>query len=842
MKRVFPGRAPLTLLAAAALAACTQAPLTVPGPVSFPRTPKVEGGALIESTRGSAPASTVITAVPAAPMADGRAPGAAPAPAAPGGGGAAADEPVSMALDQTPLPLFIQILYGNVLKRPYSVDNAVTTRTDLVSFRTSQPIPRSQLAQVAVALLRSYGLAVQELEGLVRIVPDNSPAAAPPPVLRRGRALPETPEALRPAFQHVELDVVRSTDVAQWLRQMLGNRVNVQEDSQRNGFLLAGTQNDLKTAIDLIRVLDQPRLRGNVARRITPVNMPAAEFATRLSEVLTAQGYSISSGASGATAILLIPIPTIGSVMAFAGSDAVMDHILRWAAELDRPVAVKAQSGLYTYPVKYADAQELAKILGEILTGIPSPAPVQGGIQPAGAAAAATAAANTANRPSGSRVVVNTATNTLIFRGTSADEYQQIMSLMRDLDRPVKSAMIEVTVAELSRNGSQALGIDWRTPLQEIDSGKYKIGGGTFGAIGVGTGGFSAAITNSAEQILARLNASIVTGNARVLSNPKVLARNGETASIQVGEEVPVITSQQTSGTSTLFGGTGVLQQIAYRSTGVILRVRPVINSGNRLDLDISQEVSAARQTATGVSASPTVSTRRIETKLSLRDGSTLLLGGLISRQRSGGENGVPLLKDLPGIGAAFRSTTESDVETELLIMITPYVINDDYEAESITEAMQQTFGDWAQDIRRSRAVPQPEFTPTRPLDPPGSMPLPPTAADPAAPQPLPLPAPVPLPVPAAPPAAAQGTAPPATAPLPGTATPGTPPAAAPGVAPAPRPPGAGAPAPAPAGTPGANPPARPPVPPPANLPPGAREINDPKIKDEVQQLFEKKK
>lgn len=842
MNLAFPARWTIHATMLGVLAGCASPPMSLPGPITYSRTPRGDGGVLVESTPGTPTAtSTVITPMPTAPIGGPRA--AAPAPrAAPPAG--ADDEPVSMALEQTPLPLFIQILYGNVLKRPYSMDAAINARTDLVTFKTTTPIARARMAQLGVTLLRSYGLAVQDLDGLVRIVPDTAPSAAPPPVLRRGRVLPETPEALRPAFQHVELDVVRSTDVSQWLRQILGTRVNVQEDSARNGFLLAGTQSDLRTALDLIAVLDQPRMRGNVARRISPANMAANEFASRLVEVMTAQGYSISTGGTGSTPILLVPIPAINAVMAFANSDAVMDHLLRWAAEIDRPVAVKSQSGLYTYPVKYADAQELARTLGEILSGTPSPSPApQGGSQLPGASAAPAAAA--APRPAGSRVVVNSATNTLIFRGTSADEYQQIMALMRELDRPVKSAMIEVVVAELSLGGTQTLGIDWRIPARQINGDNNLIAAGTLGGIGVGSGGFNISLGNSAGALLARLNALAQNDNARILSNPKVLARNGETASIQVGQEVPIITSQQSTGTTStgLFGSTtGVLQQISYRSTGVILRVRPVINSGNRLDLDLSQEVSSAQQTSTGVGASPTISTRRIETKLSLRDGSTILLGGLISRNQSDSNVGVPFLKDLPFIGSAFRSETGSKNQTELLIMITPYVVSDDFESESISEAIQNSFGDWAKDIKRARVVPQPEVIavpPPRPREPAAPVPeaLPPAAPGAAVRPPMPSGAPTPAagPVPPSPAPAAPSTgAPPPAAPASDKSTDGVSmsrPEAA-------RPPDASASAPKAAATPASG--AKPA--PPGNLPPGSREVTDPKVKEEILKLLEKKR
>jgi general secretion pathway protein D len=701
------------------LGACAQPPLTLPGPINFPRSPRNEANAITEATPTERRQPETGVAVMPSVGSITPAPVGAPAPGTPAGADEA--EEVSIAIEQTPLPMFIQILYGNVLKRPYSIDPAVSSRTDVVTFKTSRPLTRSRMEQIAVSLLKSYQVSVQDLDGLIRIVPETAQSAVPPPVLRFGRTLPQTPEALRTAFHYVDVDVVRVSEVTQTLRQVLGTRVNVQEDVARNGLLLSGNQNDLRTALELIQSLDQPRMRGRIARRITPAFLNTTEFSTRLAEVLSAQGYATSTGASGTTPILLIPIPAIGSVMVFANTEASMEMVLKWSRELDRPISAQTQNGLYTYPVKYADALELARTLGEIL-GTPTAAAVAPATAAGGPNASPGVNASAAARPpSGSRVVVNSATNTLIIRGTNADEYQQIQALLRELDRPVKSALIEVVVAELRVGGSQALGIEWNVPVREVNSGKNLVTAGTLGRLGIGSGGFSLSLGNSAGQIIAQLNTLASANQARILSNPKVMARNGETASIQVGQEVPVVTSQQSSGTGGLLTGTQVLQQITYRSTGVILRVRPVINSGNRLDLDVSQEVSSAAETRTGVSASPTISTRRIETKLSLRDGSTVLLGGLISKAVSDANTGVPYLKDIPGLGAFFRTQSDSNDQTELLIMITPYVVSDDFESEAITEAIQKSFGDWAQDLKASRVVERPAAA--KPLPDPSAVP-----------------------------------------------------------------------------------------------------------------------
>ncbi len=791
MKPRYHASPALLCTVAAMLAGCARPPMTLPGPVTYPRSAAPTGLSIgNDGPTSQRPTSLTVSEVPELPADTNRGASAGgQTPPRPAVAASAEGDDVSMAIEQTPLPMFIQVLYGNVLKRAYSIDPAINARTDIVTFKTSKPIPRARLEEVAVNLLRSYQVTVQDLGGVLRILPDNSPGAIPPPMLRRGKTLPETPESLRPIFQHVELDVVRTSDIGPWLRQIMGTRINVTDDPQRNGFLMSGTQADMRLALELIQTLDQPRLRGRNVKRLTPAHINVVEFAARLNDLLTAQGYAVSSTPGNSSPVLLIPINAIGSLVVFTSNDAIMDLVLRWGQELDKPQAVQTQNGLYTYAVKYADAQELAKTLGEILTGTSFSAPSPAAAAPnaanvpglAGQAFQQPAAAQP--RSLGGRVVVNSATNTLIIRGTNAEEYQQIMALLRELDRPVKSALIEVMVAELRLGGSQALGIEWQLTPRAVGNGS--VSGGTLGRLGIGSGGLTLGYANSLGNVVGLLNTLASNNQARILSNPKVMARNGETATIQVGQEVPVITSQQSAGTGGLFGNTsGVLQTVQYRSTGVILKVRPVINSGNRLDLEVSQEVSSAAETRTGVAASPTISTRRVETKLSLRDGSTVLLGGLISRSNSDSNTGIPYLKDIPGVGALFSTQSDSNDQTELLIMITPYVVSDDFESEAITDAIQKTFGDWAQDLRPSRVMLPPAGV-AAPAQAPAPTPVPATAplfgvpptrpdrantAPPAAPRDGVAPA-MPNPAPTEPPAQAPATAPaaaPAPPPAPG--------------------------------------------------------------------------
>ncbi len=588
------------------------------------------------------------------------------APAVPSG-----DEKADITLmfDQLPLPNFIQVVYGNILKTNFNVDAQVAARTDLVTLRTSSLQTPSQVRETARMLLKSYGIAVTDVGNYLRIVPDNTMQGYAPEI-RRGRALPETPLPLRPIFQMVDIVAVGSGEVTAWLSKMYGQRITIQDDGARNVVMISGQSEDVISAMDTIRVLDQPQMRGQNSTRINPMFWSAQELSNKLNEILLAEGYRTSNNVTANTPIMILAIQAINAIIVFAGDPAIIAHVVDWAKELDKP-ATKG-GGFFTYNVRYSDAQELAKTVRELFGA----APVTPG-QPAQAAR--------------SRVVVNPATNSLIFQG-GMEDYTSILNLLQQLDQPAKAALIEVTVAEVNLSDAEQLGIEWA--LNDSNTRGAIWSAGTMGGLGIGTGGLTVRRFSLAGSPRMIINALATNNRARILSSPRILARNGETATIQVGQEVPVITSQQTTPVT---GGTGgVLQSVQYRQTGVILQVKPVIHAGDRIELEVSQEVSSASSTTTGVSTSPTISTRKVQTKLSLKDGATVLLGGLMSSNQSRNQGGVPLLKDIPGIGQLFRVDKEDNSNTELIVLITPYIISDDKDAEAITDAFRNRLGDWA--------------------------------------------------------------------------------------------------------------------------------------------------
>jgi general secretion pathway protein D len=177
-----------------------------------------------------------------------------------------------------------------------------------------------------------------------------------------------------------------------------------------------------------------------------------------------------------------------------------------------------------------------------------------------------------------------------------------------------------------------------------------------------------------------------------VLSTPRLMVKSGAEASIDVGTEVPTVSSQSTSPQQTQ-GTSNLLQTIQYRKTGIILNIKPIIYSDNRVDLEIRQEVSEALPLGTNSTVqSPSIFNRAVSTSLSLRDGSSILIGGLMSSRVTNADSGVPYLKDIPILGNAFKSRSKRKNRTELVLMIVPYIVESDDQATALTRSLGERY------------------------------------------------------------------------------------------------------------------------------------------------------
>lgn len=676
----------LAITLALAMAACTNLPVS-----RWPKPLKTYDNATPVTANPapaprSAPPSTRIERTPTPDMAQmPRVVGAGTPARLPAKKGELAN--LTLTFDQEKLPTIVQLVYGTILKKNYSIDPRVAERTDLVTLRAGPQTP-SQVEQTVRLLLQSYGVAViQTGNGMYRIVP-SADVRSFTPEIRRGRSLPETPSSLRPLFQMVELQSVSPADVASWIGVVFGEKVTVQPDPMRNAIMLSGQVDDVRAAMEAINLLDQPAMKGRYSARINPVYISADQLATSLGDVMRAEGYSASVDGKVGAPVSLIPIKAVNAIIAFAADQQLLAHVLDWAKQLDHPSQTNVESGFYTYQAQNTEAQKLADTLREMLN-LPGQSPLNQSAPlnvPGAGQAPSNSATSQAVAAAAKKIVVNAPNNTIIFKGSS-EEFSQVLKVLQDLDKPTKAAIIEVTVAQVDLSDSLELGV-------ELSSDMLKEG--AFAALTGGAGLTVKYFKPGSTAATDAVKALASQNRAQILSSPRVMARNGETATIQVGQQVPIVTQNLGSAATSIPGTGNLLTSVQYKDVGVILKVKPIIYSGDRIELEVSQEVSDAKKTTTGVENSPTIDTKKVETRLALKDGSTVMLGGLISNKDNAGNSGVPLLKDLPIIGNLFGVSSESGSRQELIMLITPYTVVDDYDAKSITDAFRRQLGPWA--------------------------------------------------------------------------------------------------------------------------------------------------
>jgi general secretion pathway protein D len=657
----------------------------VPAPLAYDRGATAANDAtLIEAEALDKPTETQIT--PALTTPTGR---LTAEPFASGAPPKLTGDAISVTFDGIPLPTFVNAVFGELLKVSFEIEDAVAKREQLVTMRTVEPMNPNSFYDLVSAVLQNYGISVVYQNNIYRVIESANRRQDLPRIIA-SRAVKTVPDDMRPIFQFVQLKNVQTANLMIWLTMALKDRVQLQAVGPVNGVLIMGKQEDVNAALETIEVLDQPYMAGAQSMRITPIYWSAPKLAEQLIQVLVAEGYAAGRGSDGTNAIKLVDVPSLNTIIVFAAARETMQHVLAWAKELDQPgQTVNAQSVFY-YQVQNSSAEKLVQVLSGLSSNTPGPGSPLGAQQrgpgmntlaavPAGTAPGAPGEQLTATTlAGGGKVIVDAARNAIIFQG-SAEEYSQFRALAEQMDRAPLEVLIEATIAEVTLNEGEDLSValtfnDAATPAINASSIRSDKG-------------LLVSLIRDRGDFLSNLNASANKNRVSILSSPRVVASSGQSASIQVGTQVPIITTQQTSPVGTVGGNSTLLQDVQYRSTGVLLNIEPSINSNRRVELTVSQEVSEAQANKISTVQSPAIFTRSIQTSLSLNDGQTVLLGGLISENFSDGDNGVPVLKDIPLLGNLFKTQSRGRTRIELIVLLTPYIIDSPETAGQIRDA-----------------------------------------------------------------------------------------------------------------------------------------------------------
>ncbi len=360
------------------------------------------------------------------------------------------------------------------------------------------------------------------------------------------------------------------------------------------------------------------------------------------------------------------------------GSASSIERVLKIVKNLDKP---SAGSDIHVVYMQYAKAKDMVAILNKVLAEAQKGAPP--GKAPGGARVT-------------SSVQADEATNALIINAP-AEQFQQLQRVIDKLDIRRAQVFVEVLIAEVTRRKEADLGVSFEALDKNLPkgqgSGSTKFTPGS--EFGLSLGYITRFVTNLNNervpdfQLLLHLLQSDTDAN--IVSTPNLLTLDNETAEITVASEVPFVTGQFTTNTGTTTTTTtsnnnntngqtttsnvNPFQTIERKDVGLILKITPQINKGDTLRLDIEQELSSIAKASAQGAADLITNKRTIKASVLVDNGKIVVIGGLITDELQGGQDGIPGLSSIPVLGALFRKKTKTAAKTNLMVFLRPWIV-----------------------------------------------------------------------------------------------------------------------------------------------------------------------
>lgn len=604
-----------------------------------------------------------------------------PTPAAPEKGD------VTLNFENTDIREIVKVILGDLLQVNYVMDPGVRGG---VTMQTGRPLKREDLLPTLETLLRMSGSAMVETGGTYRIAPVSKAlrGTATPQLAGYAAPLPTGYNVLIVPLQYVSVG-----EMSKILQPLVVEGSIVRADERRNLLVLAGTGQELDNMLVTIRTFDVDWLQGMSVGFFDLEYAEVADVQRDLDAILT------TSGEDGLGSLIkVVPIESANGLLVVTKRAEYLDKIARWIKRMD---LLGSKSGseerLFVYRVRNGEAEKIATMLNDLFSSKKTvrttrSAAVAPGQVPKEIESAAPksrtvqrSAVGTASLETEVRIVADVENNSLLIMTTPRD-YEKILNVLKDIDIIPLQVHIEATIVEITLNDDLEYGIQWAFKTHHGSyNGKSTLDGLIDSATESGLGsifpGFNWVLTKEGDA-RAVLSAFAGKTDVNVLSAPSVMVLDNHTAKIQVGDSVPIATESR-QGTQS---GDDIVNSIQYRDTGVMLSVKPRVNPGGLVTMEIEQEVSTAEQTESSNLDSPTIQTRTINSTVAVQSGQSVVLGGLIEDEASTRKGGIPGLYKLPVVGGLFGETTKSNERRELVVILTPKVIANNRDARKITE------------------------------------------------------------------------------------------------------------------------------------------------------------
>lgn len=622
------------------------------------------------------------------------------------------EESVKLNADSVPLEQFINLALGDVLNVNYIVDSSLAKQKTPVTLRVNTPVDSKRMLGLIEEVLLVNNVSLVIDDDLIKVVPskktsDQVPALfdkAVNPLLRYGKVLEIIP------IYYLELGEASGV-VRRYLSEGSGSGAKVLSQKNLNSLMVIAEREEIKKIYTLLAEIDVPDTVASNMTLVTPHYVSQENLVKDLTVSLGAAGIPVSLN-KGSNGVVIIPLSN-NSVLITATTKGWLTYSLNWVKQLDQPISQETsggQNGIYAYYMQNAKAEDAWQVISALFSqmqnqetsdsttqasdlvaaaqeayanpGNQNSTSSSAGILPGNSATSRSSATQNSSSNQASmnvvtdkyRVVIDSNNNSVLFTGGYQD-YQRLVELLKFVDKRPRQVLLEATIAEVSITDGYSFGFNF--------SGEGSDGSGST-TMSLASGG-NLTLAGVFGDFTAEFNAALSNGKAHVLSSPRIIAMDKQEASIDVGAQIQV-----TSGSSTNTDTENTTKTYTYVSTGVSLSITPSINENGLVEMAVSQDVSSVGATR---GDSPDINQRSLSTTLLANNGDTVFMGGLVTQNDSITETKVPFFGDIPVIGNLFKHQSVDKSSTELVLLLTPYVINNRDDALFYTKGFRELTG-----------------------------------------------------------------------------------------------------------------------------------------------------
>ncbi len=580
-------------------------------------------------------------------------------------------------------PVLDEVL-GNILELNFIVDPSIR---GTVSLRIQGSYSRRELLGLFNSMLQMHNLAIVKGDyGMYKVVKKaDSPKQGDS--ISAGETRPRGPGDVTRVFQ---LKFLSASQAVGSIKNFISPGAVIMAVPSSNAIVLTDTVENIRKVAKVISLLDTNLFKQVHWKLFTLENTDPEDMAKDLENIFKGKGVFARPGID-VQGLQIITLNSINAILVITRWPDVLREIELWIAQLEQGQTEKG-SNVYVYFVQNGKAKDLADLLNNLYS--------EGGSSHSGnkkVLVKRTKKGQPAAKPqvagelSGEvKIIPDEPNNALVIKAKPKD-YVIIKDVLDKLDIMPRQVLVEVIIAEVQLQDELAYGVEWFIKQRGI-----KIAGNPYNAdmaltvkdmvlgentpLGEGYPGFSYGLFNNDGDLMALITLIDATTDFDLLSTPNILASDNQEASIEIGEDVPVLSE------STISEGGIKTQGVQYRKTGIILHVKPTINDNGLVRMEITQEVSAVNDNAnTAGITSPRIRNRKATTFLTAHDGQHILLGGIMHSEITKTNSGIPILKDIPYLGYLFGSTNTKNTKKELIFIVTPHVIKSREHADMLT-------------------------------------------------------------------------------------------------------------------------------------------------------------